>query len=72
MYQIAACVGTGTKVAVTVDRIDNLHGIYRALETGPDAVILNDDEKVWSAAIQLKKATRISSPVRRSNPSSSD
>ena len=59
---------------MTVEQVENLQGIYHALETGPDAVILNDDLKIWSAATALKAVEKTfepaASPTRSMNTSS--
>jgi 3-dehydroquinate synthase II len=46
---IAACDGTGTKLAVFVNTFEDLPGILYSLELGPHAVILDSSLKLWDA-----------------------
>ena len=47
-------MNTGTKLAVFVDKAINLPGVYYALQTGPDAVILSPNKELWNAYAQLR------------------
>ena len=51
---IAACTNTGTKLAVFVDKVTHLPGVYYALQTGPDAVILSPNKELWDAYATLR------------------
>lgn len=44
---ISACDGTGTKLAVFVDSVENLPGVLFALQLGPHAVILSPKPQLW-------------------------
>ena len=46
---IAACDGTGTKLAVFVNTLEDLPGILYSLELGPHAVIMDSSTKLWDA-----------------------
>jgi 3-dehydroquinate synthase II len=46
---IAACDGTGTKLAVFVNTLEDLPGILYSLELGPHAVIMDSSPKLWDA-----------------------
>jgi 3-dehydroquinate synthase II len=46
---IAACDGTGTKLAVFVNTFEDLPGILYSLELGPHAVIMDSSPKLWDA-----------------------
>ena len=51
---IAACMNTGTKLAVFVDKVTYLPGVYYALQKGPDAVILSPNKELWDAYATLR------------------
>jgi 3-dehydroquinate synthase II len=52
---IAACDGTGTKLAVFVNTLEDLPGILYSLELGPHAVIMDPSSpKLWDAYETLK------------------
>ena len=55
---IAACDGTGTKLAVFVTSVENLPGVLFALELGPHAIILRPDIKLWEAYAELKSSVK--------------
>ena len=46
---IAACDGTGTKLAVFVNTLEDLPGILYSLELGPHAVIMDPSLSLWDA-----------------------
>lgn len=46
---IAACDGTGTKLAVFVNTLEDLPGILYSLELGPHAVIMGPSLTLWDA-----------------------
>lgn len=51
---IAACDGTGTKLAVFVNTLEDLPGILYSLELGPHAVIMDSSPKLWDAYSTFK------------------
>jgi 3-dehydroquinate synthase class II len=51
---ISACDGTGTKLAVFVDSVENLPGVLFALQLGPHAVILGPKPELWESFRILK------------------
>lgn len=53
---IAACWNTGTKLAVYVDNVQQLPGVYYALQTGPDAVVLSPRMDLWDEFTSLQAA----------------
>jgi 3-dehydroquinate synthase II len=55
---ISECEGTGTKLAVKVNQVDDLQGIAFALEKGVDAIIINQDPAMIEAA-EIAKAQRL-------------
>mmetsp|Transcript_19629 Transcript_19629/g.19725 ORF Transcript_19629/g.19725 Transcript_19629/m.19725 type:complete len:430 (+) Transcript_19629:154-1443(+) len=59
---VAACEGTGTKLAVIVDALEKLPGVGDALQLGPEAVVLSSDSSpsLWEAAFAMR-ADRLSS-----------
>lgn len=50
---IAVCANTGTKLALYVDKVENLPGVFYALDTGPDAVILPTNYELCEKYISL-------------------
>lgn len=44
---IAACDGSGTKLAVIVDQSSQLHGVIFSLELGPHAIVLPPKIELW-------------------------
>ena len=56
---IAACDGTGTKLAVFVTSAENLPGVLFSLELGPHAIILSPDIKLWESYAALKLSSKI-------------
>ena len=55
---ISECEGTGTKLAVKVNQVDDLQGIAFALEKGVDAIIINQEPAMIEAA-EIAKAQRL-------------
>lgn len=51
---IAACDGTGTKLAIYVDTPKDLPGVIYSLELGPNAVILDSSSEMWEAYDVIK------------------
>lgn len=47
---IAACDGSGTKLAVIVNQIDHLSGVIFSLELGPHAIVLPHNLQMWEKA----------------------
>lgn len=55
---ISECEGTGTKLAVKVNQVDEIQGIAFALEKGVDAIIINQEPLMIEAA-EIAKAQRL-------------
>ena len=51
---IAACDGSVTRLAVFVDKIENLSGTIFSLQLGPHAIILPPIVELWDAYKELK------------------
>lgn len=57
---ISECEGTGTKLAVKVNQVEDIQGIAFALEKGVDAIIINQEPLMIEAA-EIAKAQRLES-----------
>jgi len=57
---ISECEGTGTKLAVKVNKVEDIQGIAFALEKGVDAIIINQEPLMIEAA-EIAKAQRLES-----------
>ena len=55
---ISECEGTGTKLAVKVNKVEDIQGIAFALEKGVDAIIINAEPSLIQTA-EIAKAQRL-------------
>ena len=57
---ISECEGTGTKLAVKVNQVDDIQGVAFALEKGVDAIVINQEPLMIEAA-EIAKSQRLES-----------
>lgn len=52
---ISRSLGTGTKIAVSTEEKIEIEGAAYALEHGVDALLLPNDEEIWSEAVKIRE-----------------
>ncbi len=52
---ISRSLGTGTRIAVSMDERIEIEGAAYALEHGVDALLLPNDEEIWSKAVKIRE-----------------
>ncbi len=52
---ISRSLGTGTKIAVSIDEKLEIEGAAFALEHGVDALLLPNDDEIWSKAVKIRE-----------------
>tara|TARA_B100000459_G_scaffold142025_1_gene102345 strand:- start:3864 stop:4808 length:945 start_codon:yes stop_codon:yes gene_type:complete len=62
---ISRSLGTGTKIAVSIDEKIEIEGAAYALEHGVDALLLPNDEEIWTEAIKIKENKSIDNQKKK-------
>ena len=62
---ISRSLGTGTKIAVSIDEKIEIEGAAYALEHGVDALLLPNDEEIWAEAIKIKENKSIDNQKKK-------